>query len=204
MAASARCGCTQFAGARCIAGSSGGAVNSRAAALHRFCLGRPCRIIPSGGKPYLVRVYLRHWADGSRTYLHRFVSRDAERWVHDHPFDGRSLVLSGGYVEEVLTALSADPVRYRRRWFNSVPAHKLHRIVDVEPDTWTLFHHGRTGIGGGSWSPSTPRTAAWRCSTTTRSTRPTRPAPLVGEAGRGGVSAGGGGVSGIEIFGSAP
>jgi len=127
-------------------------VNRRAAALHRFCIGRPCRVIPSGGKPYLVRVYLGHWR-GWRLYLHRFVSRDAERWVHDHPFDGRSLVLSGGYVEEVLHTLSAEPVRYRRRWFNAVPAHKLHRIVEVEPDTWTLFHHGPHKHGWGFLEP---------------------------------------------------
>lgn len=75
-----------------------------ARALHSYCIGRPCRVIPSGGAPYMIRVYLGHWR-GWRLYLHRFVSSDGERWLHDHPFAGLAVVLSGGYVEEVLPAL---------------------------------------------------------------------------------------------------
>lgn len=112
-----------------------------ARALHRFCAGRPCRVIPSGGAPYMIRVYLGHWR-GWRLYLHRFLTPDGERWLHDHPFSGLGVVLSGGYVEEVLPALGADPRGFLRRWFNWIPARKFHRISSVQPDTWTLFLHG--------------------------------------------------------------
>lgn len=110
--------------------------------LHRFCLGRPCRVIRSGDQPYLVRVYLASWR-GWRLYLHRFLVSDGERWLHDHPFAGLALVLSGGYEEEVLPALGARPRTLRRRWWNWIPARKFHRIAAVRPNTWTLFVHGR-------------------------------------------------------------
>ena len=112
-----------------------------AQALHRFCTGRPCRVILSGGQPYLVRVYLGHWR-GWRLYVHRFLVPDGERWLHDHPFDGLAVVLCGGYIEEVLPALGAEPRGFRRRWFNWIPQRKLHRISSVQPGTWTLFVHG--------------------------------------------------------------
>ena len=109
--------------------------------LHRFCLGRPCRVIESGEKPYLIRVYLGHWG-GWRVYLHRFVRSDGERWLHDHPFTGCAVVLSGGYREEVLPALGGTTRIHRRRWLNWIPGKKFHRITEVLPGTWTLFVHG--------------------------------------------------------------
>jgi hypothetical protein len=112
-----------------------------ARALHRICFGRPCRVILSGGAPYLVRVYLGHLG-GWRLYLHRFLISDGERWLHDHPFNGLALVLAGGYDEEVLPALGADARTRRRRWVNWIPGRKFHRIAAVLPDTWTLFLHG--------------------------------------------------------------
>ena len=112
-----------------------------ARALHSYCIGRPCRVIPSGVAPYMIRVYLGHWR-GWRLYLHRFVTSDGERWVHDHPFAGLAVVLSGGYAEEVLPALGAEPRAFLRRWFNWITARKLHRISSVLPNTWTLFIHG--------------------------------------------------------------
>ena len=48
-----------------------------ARALHRYCIGRPCRVIPSGGAPYMIRVYLGHWR-GWRLYLLR-TREQAER-----------------------------------------------------------------------------------------------------------------------------
>ena len=110
-------------------------------ALHRLCIGRPCRVIESGGAPYMVRVYIGHWR-GWRLYLHRFLTPDGERWLHDHPFDGFAMVLTGGYIEEVLPELGAEPRVYQRRWLNRIPRAKFHRISSVLPDTWTLFAHG--------------------------------------------------------------
>lgn len=109
--------------------------------LHRYCLGRPCRVISPAGRPYLVRVYLWHWG-GWRVYLHRFVAGDGERWLHDHPFTAAALVLTGGYDEEVLPALGLPPRIVRRRGLNWITRRKYHRIARVHSTTWTLFVHG--------------------------------------------------------------
>lgn len=113
-----------------------------ARALHRFCLGRPCRVITSvDDEPYMIRVYVAHWR-GHRRYLHRFLTADGERWLHDHPFDGFSLVLSGGYDEDLMPAFGQGVRTRRVRWANWVPGNKFHRIARVRPNTWTLFVHG--------------------------------------------------------------
>lgn len=90
----------------------------------------------------MVRVYLGHLG-GWRLYLHRFVTSDGDRWLHDHPFSGLALVLSGGYTEEVLPALGDTSCQRRRYWCNWIPGRRIHRIASVRPDTWTLFVHGR-------------------------------------------------------------
>lgn len=123
-----------------------------ARALHRWCLGRPCRVIKSGGEPYMIRIYLTHWR-GWRLYLHRFVTSDGERWLHDHPFGALAVVMAGGYVEEVLPALGAEARGYRRRLWNWIPARKFHRISSVITDTWTLFVHGPHRKGWGFLDP---------------------------------------------------
>lgn len=60
----------------------------------------PCRLIQLDSGPYLERYYLGTLL-GVTFYLHRFVSSDTERHLHNHPWGwGRALVLAGGYVEE--------------------------------------------------------------------------------------------------------
>lgn len=120
--------------------------------LTRWCAGRPTRDIRINGQPYLLRVYVCHWR-GWRVYLHRFVSADGDRYLHDHPFHGLALVLSGGYTEERMRVLDLpEPVvRLRRvRGLNWLPARTFHRIARVLPGTWTLFintpHRKRWGF----------------------------------------------------------
>lgn len=119
--------------------------------LARFCLNRPTRIIESGGKPYMYRVFLfRVW--GWNCYLHHFVSADAERWLHDHPFNGFAFVLTGSYVEERLLSLSWPSTNTETRrvgWFNYVDGNCFHRILKPAPHTWTLFLHGPKFKGWG-------------------------------------------------------
>jgi len=126
-----------------------------ARALARFCHNRPARLIYSGGDPYLYRIFLFRWR-GLHCYLHRFVSQDSERWLHDHPFNGLSLVLAGGYTEERLLALDwpglATTCR-RIRWINWIGARCFHRILAPAPNTWTLFLHGRKHKGWGFLQP---------------------------------------------------
>ena len=49
--------------------------------------------------PYLEKWHLRRFEDGSATLLHRFLRSDADDEFHDHPWDNRTTVISGGYFE---------------------------------------------------------------------------------------------------------
>lgn len=110
----------------------------------------PCRLIELDSGPYLERYYLGQlW--GVTFYLHRFVSSDSERHLHNHPWGwGRSLVLAGSYLEESVVDLcphagggSGALICTRRvRWWNKVDGNWFHRISDASPGTWTLFFHG--------------------------------------------------------------
>lgn len=108
----------------------------------------PCRLINLPSGPYLERYYVARGV-----YLHRFVSGDSERQLHNHPWSPLSVVLAGGYTEDVVTDLSADGplfVSCRVRWWNRIPANKFHRITGPRPGTWTLFIHGER-IPGKGW-----------------------------------------------------
>jgi len=99
-----------------------------------------CRCILSNGKPYLERYYIT-----KNIFLHRFVSGDGDRHIHDHPWRWAfSLILLGSYIEE----LRNGPL-VRRRWFNWIGPHYFHRIINAKPGTWTLFVHGKRVKGWG-------------------------------------------------------
>ncbi|WP_295802162.1 hypothetical protein [uncultured Microbulbifer sp.] len=109
----------------------------------------PVRFINLDSGPYLERYYLGQLF-GITFYLHRFVSSDSERHLHNHPWGwGGSLILCGSYEEERALDLcpAAGPAgclteRVRRRWYNQVNGNTIHRIHDAAPGTWTLFFHG--------------------------------------------------------------
>lgn len=109
----------------------------------------PVRFINLDAGPYLERYYLGQLF-GITFYLHRFVSSDSERHLHNHPWGwGGSLILCGSYIEERALDLcpAAGPAgclteRIRRSWYNQVNGNTIHRIHDAAPGTWTLFFHG--------------------------------------------------------------
>lgn len=82
-------------------------------------------------------------------YIHHFMKEDAlvsglGETAHTHPWSTLSVVLKGGYLEETsyqdLKNYNAPAIIFRP-WDNS------HRLVTVQPNTWTLFFHGiRRGI----------------------------------------------------------
>ena len=102
-------------------------------------------IVDPTGAPYMRRWILAF--AGWMVRLHHIQKADAGRCPHDHPFDFVSVVLRGGYREErVVVSASGDTattwetrrapgVAYRR-------AEDLHRLVSVEPGTWTLVLTG--------------------------------------------------------------
>jgi len=113
------------------------------------------REILIGGRPYLERYYLGRLGPVT-LYLHRFLGRDGERQVHDHPWTWSvGIPLVGGYTEERLLWLCPHEgwrsVMRRVRWFapNVITARTFHRVARVEPGTWTLFVHGRRVKGWG-------------------------------------------------------
>lgn len=120
-----------------------------ARALYRWTARLPCRLILRGGEvPYLERYYLGRFC-GLTFYLHRFVDDDGDEAVHDHPWRACAWCLSGGYVEERVWYaghIHGPVCRRRRRHPGSIIAlgrYSFHRIVRVNPETWTLFVHGR-------------------------------------------------------------
>lgn len=116
--------------------------------LYRLSARLPCRLIKLDDGPYLERYYLGQLF-GVIFYLHRFVSSDSERHLHNHPWGwGRALVLSGRYLEEVVLDLcpaagAAGCITAIRkiRWWNKVDGSHFHRISNARPGTWTLFFH---------------------------------------------------------------
>lgn len=115
----------------------------------------PCRLITIEGNPYLERYYIGK-IFGITFYLHRFVSADTERNVHDHPWGWAfAIVLAGGYKEERLQYFDlkrdgwvSKTRNIHRGKINIINAPVFHRIGDAKPETYTLFVHG-------------PRTKGW-------------------------------------------
>lgn len=120
----------------------------RARLLHRLGARLRCRCITIDGRPYMER-YLVARAAGVTVYLHRFLAADGDREVHDHPWRwSLAWALVGGYREERLRHLDPEAgwVSVMRRIGplrpNLLTARSFHRVVEPEPETWTLFVHG--------------------------------------------------------------
>lgn len=116
--------------------------------LLRLSAGLKCRAIDVLGEPYLER-HLVMLSRPLTIYLHRFRAGDGDRHLHDHPWRWSfSIVLCGGYRE--LRLRWFDParglVRTLRRLrpgsVNIIGPTAFHQIIDVEPETWTLFFLG--------------------------------------------------------------
>lgn len=102
------------------------------------------------GKPelYLRRFFIVRTKLFS-IYLHYIPRPDEDRDPHDHPWTFRSLLLRGGYEEEVFVW---DEVSKQRRFLKRNvrkavalgmrPAETVHQIISVQPNTWTLMFTG--------------------------------------------------------------
>jgi hypothetical protein len=103
--------------------------------------------IPDATDP--TQIYLRRWNVITTPWfslkVHNIRMPDADRALHDHPWAFGTFILKGGYLEEL-------PVYRRQRFgewrtymaqrkrfsWHRIPAEGLHRIHEVEPDTWTF------------------------------------------------------------------
>lgn len=110
----------------------------------------PCKIIKGDdGQPYLERYMVARWGkNGEHTlFLHRFLDSDSDRGIHDHPWDSKSFIITGGYNEKRLI-LDGDKEKVITRdvrpgSFNKIGKDDFHRIIlkDKTP-AWTFFYHG--------------------------------------------------------------
>ena len=121
--------------------------------MHRFLIWLSgwlrVRFIDVDGKPYLER-YLILQLFGYGVFLHRFVSQDGERHLHDHPWAWSvGIPICGGYIEERFTrfdsriGICTEPRSVGLLSFNWLGVNSLHRIASVRRNTWTLFAHSR-------------------------------------------------------------
>lgn len=116
------------------------------------------------GVPMLTRwriIQNRHFG----LYVHEWHRPDSDRDCHDHPWWFGTMILRGGYTEEV-RVLPGDPASWVRRHFrrpftwHAMPLNQAHRVVEVKPNTWTLllvgpkvkswgfYVHGRQQVAG--------------------------------------------------------
>ena len=70
-------------------------------------------------------------------YVHQICESDHDRDPHDHPWNFQSLILSGGYFEEVF------PKLYNREYYyeGDVVQHKAtdaHKLTLLTDEVWTL------------------------------------------------------------------
>lgn len=71
--------------------------------------------------------------------IHHILSEDKTHWFHDHPFHYVSIILSGGYVESIMTP---SGIQLRCHTVGSIIIRTCktpHRIEHVLPNTKTLF-----------------------------------------------------------------
>lgn len=99
------------------------------------------------GLPFAVRI-------------HRILREDADPYLHDHPFDWRTIILDGWYREEdVLGAMHERNTGDTR----AATAETLHRIDEVsQGGVWTMFIVGRRRNAWGFMVGNPARKIHWR------------------------------------------
>lgn len=121
----------------------------------RWALFSGMHIMADDGSSYLrrMRIVETPWFG---VFLHHIDSTDNDQDPHDHPWNFVSLVVRGGYTEQVL-ALDAN-ASYVRRWltwsFHVMDRRHAHRITELVPGTVTLILHGKRRGSWGFYTPS--------------------------------------------------
>ena len=78
-------------------------------------------------------------------YLHRLMTSDEDRALHDHPWSFVTWLIGGGYWEVIPHSRTGGNIRHWRRRFSVLyrPAEWAHRLELARP-TWTLVCRWRT------------------------------------------------------------
>lgn len=121
--------------------------------LIRRAMRTPYTPIISEGKLYMERYWLFNpypadssgkrpwWQFPISIRLHHILLPDQDRHLHDHPWNARTFILRGWYVER-----RPVPHEFIRRAGDTVALKfgEYHRITEVSPGgVWTLFITGR-------------------------------------------------------------
>lgn len=96
----------------------------------------------------------KRWRFPISIRLHHIVLPDQDRHLHDHPWNARTVILRGGYQEvrpyddaprQPLVGTMPSGLVYVRHAGDTcrLMFGEYHRIVSVQPDTWTMFITGR-------------------------------------------------------------
>lgn len=126
---------------------------------------------------YTNRLYIRRWRIIQTplfgVFLHKIMLPDADRDLHDHPWNFRSIILLGGYGE-IRWRDHRVQQKYWKRWsVHKVVTTDRHRITNLfRVPTWTLILVGRRSRDWGFWvvtdDKTTTRWVPWREYSATR------------------------------------
>jgi hypothetical protein len=105
---------------------------------------------------YMDRFWYMPEITGERARVHRTRRSDRDRHLHDHPWHFVSIILTGGYTEELL--LDGDPASGRQRFRagDVLFRHAEHRHrLEIEPgeDCWSLVFTSPNCRDWGFWTP---------------------------------------------------
>ena len=97
-------------------------------------------------------LHFKRWAliesRWASIYLHKICESDQDRHCHTHPWNFISLILSGGYFEEV----PSGAFKLFSSWtLNIKRAEDFHKITLVKKPTWTLVFAGKRRHEWGYW-----------------------------------------------------
>ena len=84
--------------------------------------------------------------------IHEILSEDRTPFLHTHPFNYCSIVLSGGYTEQYVDGDTLVEKTYRRGSLVFHTSATAHRITSVQPNTKTLFVTWLTNDDGQGWT----------------------------------------------------
>jgi hypothetical protein len=118
---------------------------SRALKSPRWALLHPFRV-NKGGEPFLfrLRVLQTPWFS---VLVHHIQKDDLDRAPHDHPWPFASLILRGGYTEQIWddpTRFDESRTRIRKLCsFRVIKLRQAHQITELHGDVWTLAFAGR-------------------------------------------------------------
>ncbi|GBE68260.1 hypothetical protein MFM001_47220 [Mycobacterium sp. MFM001] len=128
---------------------------------------QPHQIIGNHDAPYLQRWYLIPHNRVINLYLHKFLSSDDDRALHDHPWWFASLILRGQYIEVSQHgrrrrrpgSVAFRPATFRHRVELIRDSHRIPACDDMNPKQsrekpcWTVILTGPRRRGWGFWCP---------------------------------------------------